>query len=141
MIVKNFKKFLIEISFAIILGIGFSFFYSKFLNLSFCFFNRSLFFWFVLLVNAIWEEVAFRGIIWELLENKVKGNIYFVSKLNVVVALLFALAHIIIGKATFYRLLTFFPGLVFGYFRENYDTLIIPISLHILYNLFVFCWC
>lgn len=136
-------RFLIkDLSIAILLGILFSFFYKYLNNLNFCLFQKSFHFWLLIIINAIWEEVLFRGIIWDFFEEKIKGFLFGpISFLNITIAFLFSLAHLIFGPVNLLRALTFFPALVFGYFREKYNSLFFPILLHFFYNLCIFIWC
>jgi len=82
---------------------------------------------------AVPEEVAFRGILMEILLNKFKKNWGKLSFANLVASIAFAMCHAFYHPFWF-AVLTFFPGLVFGYFREKYDSVLPSIILHFFYN-------
>ncbi len=86
-----------------------------------------------LFMVAIPEEIFFRGIILEILREKIKTGIGKLSIANIITAFLFALAHLFYHPPL-WALATFFPGLIFGYFKERTDSLIYPIILHFFYN-------
>jgi membrane protease YdiL (CAAX protease family) len=52
---------------------------------------------------------------------------------NVLTSIAFAAAHLY-GHPAGWALATFFPSLVFGFFRDRYGGLAAPIALHVLYN-------
>ncbi len=92
--------------------------------------------WMLLLVAPLVEEFAFRGTLQGALLRTTVGKIQYgaISLANLITAALFGGAHAIHHSAAF-DLLTFFPGLVFGYFRERYSLLLPAILLHSYYNL------
>ena len=86
-----------------------------------------------ILIYPIIEEVLFRGIIQEYIASKFSKQFFMISFANFSTSLLFALLHIIYHPV--YMLFVFFPSLVYGYFKEQYKTLLAPITLHTFYNL------
>jgi len=86
-----------------------------------------------LFLVAIPEEIVFRGIILDFLKEKTTASFGRISLANIITAFLFALAHLFYHPL-FWALATFFPGLVFGYFKERTNSLIPPIILHFFYN-------
>jgi len=91
--------------------------------------------WMLLLVSPLLEELAFRGTLQGLLLQSRWGVIRhgLISHANLLTAALFGLTHaLLLGHSL--ALLTFFPGLLFGFFRERYQTLWPVIALHSYYN-------
>jgi membrane protease YdiL (CAAX protease family) len=83
---------------------------------------------------AIPEELVFRGILLPFLKNYLSYSWKGWSLANMVTAFLFALAHLF-SQPPFWALSTFFPGLIFGYFKEKHNSLLPSVSLHFFYNL------
>jgi membrane protease YdiL (CAAX protease family) len=82
----------------------------------------------MMLLVALPEEVFFRGYLYDAFEEKGWEPIIPTS-------LLFAAGHLAL-YATPYRLLTFFPGLLFGWGRKNSGNVYVPIVVHFVFNLF-----
>lgn len=85
---------------------------------------------------AVVEEVIFRGGIqgWLLRRDSFKISLLGFSRANWLTSVLFAAAHV------WQHLLVLVPGylavsLVFGYFRERYKGILVPVALHAYYNL------
>ncbi|MDP1635878.1 MAG: CPBP family glutamic-type intramembrane protease [Gallionellaceae bacterium] len=85
---------------------------------------------------AVLEEVIFRGAIqgWLLRKETMHRRVSGFSRANWVTSSLFAFAHLWLHPAWL------MPGylgvsLVFGYFRERYKGILIPVLLHAWYNL------
>ncbi|CAK0757246.1 conserved hypothetical protein [Gammaproteobacteria bacterium] len=91
--------------------------------------------WTLLLIAPVLEEVAFRGTIQTLLIRTSFGRTHYglISGANLLTAFLFSLTHVIV-HGNFFGLLTLFPGLIFGFFRERYQCLMPVIVLHGYYN-------
>lgn len=99
--------------------------------------HRTTIAWFnILLIYPVLEEVAFRGTIQEVLLKLSGLNEvhYGVSKANFITSVLFAGFHIIYQPAWLASLILL-PSLVLGFFKERYATILVPIGLHILFNL------
>lgn len=87
------------------------------------------------MVYPVLEETVFRGLI--------QGSLYRypfgartnrgVSVANVLTSVLFAAAHLFYS-APLWAMLIFFPSLVFGYFRDRYQSIVPAMVLHIVYN-------
>lgn len=90
--------------------------------------------WFALVVPVL-EELAFRGLIQGSLLRARWGKAGFrgVSVANVLTSALFAALHLI-RHSPLWAAATFFPSLVFGYFRDRHRTLSAPVVLHCFYN-------
>ncbi|RRS30263.1 MAG: hypothetical protein P794_07850 [Epsilonproteobacteria bacterium (ex Lamellibrachia satsuma)] len=98
---------------------------------------KSLFF--LILLYPVIEELTFRGIIQEYISQKTKQQILFfnLSIANLLTSILFVFMHFV-HHEIIWAILTFFPSLVFGYFKEKYSKITPSIILHIFYNLCYF---
>lgn len=79
------------------------------------------------LLVAIPEEVFFRGYLYDAFEEKGWEPVLPSS-------VLFAAGHLLIF-ASWYRALTFFPGLLLGWSRKSAGNIYVPVFLHLLFNL------
>lgn len=89
----------------------------------------------VAIVYPVLEEFVFRGLLqgW-LLKQKWGGRKWYgISSANVAVSIVFTALHVV-RRASAISVAVFFPSLVFGFFRERYNSLAVPIALHIFYN-------
>ncbi len=86
-------------------------------------------------MSPLIEEIAFRGTLQGLLLQSATGRVRVgvISVANGITALLFGVMHGL-NHGSLVDLLTFFPGLVFGFFRERYALLLPVILLHSYYN-------
>ena len=97
------------------------------------------YFYIALFAYPILEEVVFRGLIQESLQKLIENYqlktilILRISTANLLCSLLFAASHLISQPWTWAALI-FFPSLLFGYFKDKYQSLKPAIFLHILYN-------
>lgn len=91
--------------------------------------------WMLIIVSPILEELALRGTLQGLLLNTNIGNKRYgnLSIANLITALIFSLLHVV-NYASLWKILTIFPGLIFGFFRERCQSLIPAILLHSYYN-------
>jgi membrane protease YdiL (CAAX protease family) len=78
---------------------------------------------------AFAEEIFFRGYLFKVLE--IKNN----HLKNVIVSLLFTLAHVIF-YGSFFKITVFFPSLIFGYLYIYTGSILAPIIFHTASNLF-----
>ncbi len=94
---------------------------------------------FLIFLYPIIEELIFRGMVQEYLYSKTNQQKLFVrlSVANLFTSLLFVLMHFV-HHEPIWAILTFFPSLIFGYFKERFDSIIPSITLHIFYNLCYF---
>lgn len=85
-------------------------------------------------VYPIVEEVIFRGLIQDYLNRKFnhKKNLS-ISYANIETSILFVLFHLIYQSAV-WSLMVFIPSVIFGYFKDKYGKLQLPIFLHCFYN-------
>lgn len=95
--------------------------------------TKSLFF--LIVFYPIVEELAFRGVIQEVIATKTKQYpaFYYFSIANIVTSLLFVAMHFI-HHTPLWAVLVFVPSLVFGYFKEQYKSILPSIFLHMFYN-------
>jgi membrane protease YdiL (CAAX protease family) len=92
-------------------------------------------FWAVLIYPVL-EELGFRGFIQSYLMSKssFQKKSLGLSLANWITSLAFTLLHVVVQQ-TLLALLIYFPSLVFGYFRDRYNSTLPAIFLHVLYNL------
>lgn len=81
------------------------------------------------------EEVVFRGTLQPRLARTTWGarENWGITTANVVTSVLFAGAHLAAHDAAL-AAATFFPSLVFGYFRDRYGSIWPGAALHVFYN-------
>lgn len=88
----------------------------------------------LVLLYPIVEEVAFRGLVQELLRDYVsRRSLGPLTIANLLTSVLFAGLHFIY-HAPLWAALVFFPSLVFGFFKDRTRRLLAPIILHVFYN-------
>ena len=90
---------------------------------------------FSIILYPIVEEIVFRGLIQEYFNKQdvFKRKVFFATLSNIATSGLFALSHLL-NQELLWALLTFFPSLIFGYFKDRHHSLLPSISLHIIYN-------
>lgn len=95
--------------------------------------TKSLFF--LIVFYPVIEELAFRGMIQEYIASKTKQYpaYFYISVANILTSVLFVLMHFV-HHAPMWALLVFIPSLVFGYFKEQYKSILPSIFLHMFYN-------
>ena len=81
------------------------------------------------------EELLFRGVLQGLFRETAWGRTSWrgFSSANVVCACLFAMAHLVY-QPVLWALATFAPGLIFGYFRDQANSLWPALLLHCVFN-------
>lgn len=89
---------------------------------------------FYLLLAAVLEEIVFRGTLLGWLSQRLRGGFGQLTHANIACASLFALSHLW-RQAPLPALATLLPGLLFGYCRERWQSLLPAIALHGWYNL------
>ena len=86
------------------------------------------------LVYPVLEEIVFRGLIQELVHEYLsKASLGPVSIANLLTSLLFTGMHFFYHPPL-WAALVFFPSLVFGFFKDRTQGLMVPIILHVFYN-------
>ncbi len=105
------------------------------------FFYQPLLFLLVGFIYPILEELVFRGLIQGmiaryLINNYPTGNRRFgiISVANIVTSILFVFFHLI-SHSYLWAISVFIPSIIFGFFREKYDSVAPAILLHVYYNL------
>jgi membrane protease YdiL (CAAX protease family) len=85
-------------------------------------------------VYPVAEEIVFRGLIQELLQEYLGGGrLGPLTVANLLTSCLFTGLHFIYHPPL-WAALVFFPSLVFGLFKERTGALAAPIVLHVFYN-------
>jgi len=82
---------------------------------------------------ALPEEFFFRGFLIPYLKTYTAASWRGLSLANIFSAFVFACLHLL-SHPPFWALGTFFPALIFGYFREKHDSLWPAVILHFFYN-------
>ena len=95
--------------------------------------TKSLFF--LIVFYPVIEELAFRGVIQEYIAIKTKQypTFYYLTLANILTSILFVLMHFV-HHTPLWALLVFIPSLIFGYFKEQYKSILPSIFLHMFYN-------
>ena len=86
------------------------------------------------LAAAVAEEIFFRGWMQPMLRVRFSAAVSIVA-----VNLVFAPLHLI-AAPYFISLLTFFPGLIMGWLRERYGSILPSIIFHFLGNIWAICF-
>ena len=89
------------------------------------------------LLYPVLEEVVFRGLIQHQLYHRksvFRKQQLGVSLANLATSVLFSAFHLINQDPT-WAIAVFIPSLIFGYFRDRYDSIFPSVVLHIFYNL------
>ena len=93
----------------------------------------------LIFIFPILEEIVFRGLIQESIQKlfqhyQIKTTfLWRISFANIFASLFFSLTHIGTHPAL-WALATLIPSLIFGYFKDKYQSLYPSIALHIFYN-------
>jgi membrane protease YdiL (CAAX protease family) len=86
------------------------------------------------LIYPVLEEIVFRGLLQELAQELISRRTFGpLSLANLLTSLVFTGFHFL-NHAPLWAALVFFPSLVFGFFKDRYQTLTAPILLHGFYN-------
>ena len=93
----------------------------------------------IILIQPVFEEILFRGIIQGQLGqyNWGKRSWLIVSHANILTSIIFVAMHMI-NSPPLHALSILAPSLVFGYFRDKYQSVYPAIVLHASYNAMVF---
>ena len=86
------------------------------------------------LIYPVLEEIVFRGLIQELVYQHItKSMAGPLSVANIITSVLFTALHFIYHPPL-WAALVFIQSLVFGFFKDRYQTLTAPVILHVFYN-------
>ncbi|VAW92447.1 hypothetical protein MNBD_GAMMA23-418 [hydrothermal vent metagenome] len=94
----------------------------------------------LIIVFPVLEEIVFRGLIQESIHQLLSHNrlptilLWRISSANLLTSLLFSASHLW-THSVLWALATLLPSLIFGYFKDQYQSLQASIMLHIFYNL------
>lgn len=94
---------------------------------------------FLIILYPIVEELTFRGMIQSYISVKTKyfEFLWGISLANVLTSILFGLMHLI-HHEPIWATLVFVPSVIFGYFKDRFDSVLPSIFLHMFYNLCFF---
>lgn len=89
----------------------------------------------VAVLYPVLEEVVFRGLLQGWLRRRPWGreSRLGLSNANLLVSALFTAMHMA-RQFSYWSIAVFAPSLIFGYFRDRYGNLTVPIALHVFYN-------
>ena len=89
----------------------------------------------IVLLYPVVEEIIFRGFLQEWLWRRTRGRLLLgpLSVANIMAATAFAAAHLVVHAPT-HALAVLLPGLVFGFFRDRYGSILPGALLHCFYN-------
>ncbi|MEZ5540680.1 MAG: JDVT-CTERM system glutamic-type intramembrane protease [Pseudomonadota bacterium] len=86
------------------------------------------------LVYPVLEEIAFRGLLQELLRERLgAGALGPLTHANLLTSAVFTLLHFL-NHPPLWAALVLLPSLVFGYFKDRTRALTAPVILHVFYN-------
>ena len=88
--------------------------------------------------SAVIEEIIFRGVLYELFsKTKLKDRSFKkITYINLLISFIFCLVHLF-THPIHWALATFIPSLIFGQYKERFNSILPPILLHFFYN---FCY-
>ncbi len=88
----------------------------------------------LVLIYPVLEEIVFRGLLQKRFHDWVSYQISGpISSANFITSLIFTAMHFIYHPPL-WAAAVFIPSLVFGYFKDRYESLKAPIILHIFFN-------
>lgn len=85
------------------------------------------------LLQPVLEELVFRGLLQGGLREKMHWRWRGITAANVLTSIAFVAAHLVY-QPPLWALAVFVPSLLFGYFRDRYDSVLPAVSLHVWYN-------
>jgi membrane protease YdiL (CAAX protease family) len=86
------------------------------------------------LVYPVLEEIAFRGLLQELVREHVSPASFGpLSHANLLTSVVFTALHFLYHPPL-WAALVFFPSLVFGFFKDRTRSVSAPVILHVFYN-------
>ncbi len=94
----------------------------------------------LIIIFPVLEEIVFRGLIQESIQQLLANNhlktrlCWRISRANLITSLFFSVAHLW-SQSTLWALAIIVPSVIFGYFKDRYQSLLPSIWLHIFYNL------
>ena len=116
--------------FSVLLPIGVFFLLYK-LKLPFLNYHLTTSILILLIVSPVLEEFTFRGLLQDLILNKIKNYIFTVFLVNIA----FMLLHYNVNNDIVYLFAVFICGIIFSVVKIYYGSILYPIILHVYYNL------
>jgi len=112
---------------------GLTFYEGEILSVSFIDSYRQLLL--LIIIYPILEELVFRGFLQSIFHRLFGGFVFFfgLTLPNIITSVFFAFSHLI-NHDLIWSFAIFFPSLLFGYFRDKYDSTKPSIILHVSYN-------
>lgn len=94
---------------------------------------------FLVIIYPVIEEIVFRGVLQENFSQITKKTRLTnkVSDANLFTSAIFACLHLF-SHSLLWSLATFIPSVIFGYFKDKYNSIIPCVVLHLFYNLSYF---
>ena len=128
------KKLAVDIHGGVLLWIGLWWWRQPIIDLSWPL-HAPLRFILPVVIYPLLEEIIFRGGVQPFLLKYSLGQFSRngVTLANLTTSIIFAFTHFLV-HGTILAAATFFPSLAFGYFRDRYGSLTLPIVLHSFYN-------
>jgi membrane protease YdiL (CAAX protease family) len=91
----------------------------------------------VLFVYPVVEEIVFRGWLQQGLYRRISYAISGISAANIITSIVFTIFHFI-NHSPVWAVAVIVPSIVFGYFRDKYESVLPSIVLHVIYNMTYF---
>lgn len=91
----------------------------------------------ILLLKVIAEEMLFRGVIQDYLEQKIPACFFVFSAGNIITSLLFSAAHLL-SQPFWWAASTCLPSLVIGVLWSRHKSVVACSVLHLFYNVMFF---
>ncbi len=99
--------------------------------------REPLHFTLVIFVYPVLEEIVFRGWLQESLHRRISYSVSGISAANIMTSIVFSLFHFINHRPV-WAAAVIVPSIVFGYFRDRYESVMPAIVLHVIYNVTYF---
>jgi membrane protease YdiL (CAAX protease family) len=91
----------------------------------------------VMVVYPVLEEIVFRGWLQQSLRKRIAYVIAGITAANILTSIVFTLFHFINHRPV-WAAAVIIPSIIFGYFRDKYESVMPSIVLHIIYNMAYF---
>jgi len=89
------------------------------------------------MISPVLEELCFRGLVQTELRRRFEGGLGPISIANLLTSVIFVALHWAQNPKAWVGLVII-PSLVYGYFRDRYNTVRSPIAIHLLHNVLYF---
>jgi uncharacterized protein len=91
----------------------------------------------VVFIYPVFEEIVFRGWLQQSLRRRISYAMAGISAANIITSIVFTVFHFI-NHPPLWAVAVFVPSIVFGYFRDKYDSVMPSIVLHVIFNMVYF---